>query len=82
MEKSVNRTASLGLALYEQVSGEWVRTNLVSMRGCGSSNTTQIKPAGGGGPDYGAYMRFRVCKLLPNGTWKDCRDTFGYNRYN
>lgn len=28
---------------------------------------------------YGAYVRFRTCKLLPDGTWKDCVDRFTYN---
>ncbi|GAA2098736.1 hypothetical protein [Actinomadura alba] len=67
-------------ALYKQVSGSWQRTNLVSQRGCGQTNTTQIKPPPTG-PAYGAYVRFRVCKLLPDGTWKDCQDKYGYNRY-
>jgi hypothetical protein len=64
--------------LYVVLNGEWTRSGLVSVRGCGSSKSNGLidnSPR----PAYGEYVRFRVCKLTPGGTWKDCKDTFIFN---
>lgn len=65
-------------ALYAFRNGEWMRTNLASIRGCGSANYVDVKEAPAG-PYVGDRIRFRVCKLLPNGTWIDCYDQYAIN---
>jgi hypothetical protein len=65
-------------ALYVVRSGEWTRVNLVSVRGCNSTNRNDMKATV---PSYREQVRFRVCKLLPDGTWKDCKDSYGNNNY-
>jgi hypothetical protein len=65
-------------ALYAFRGGEWQRTTLASVRGCGSSNYVDVKKAPAG-PYVGDRIRFRVCKRLPNGTWVDCYDQYAIN---
>lgn len=64
--------------LYVVRNGEWTRSGLVSVRGCGSSKSNGLIH-NSSRPAYGEYVRFRVCKLTPGGTWKDCKDTFTFN---
>jgi hypothetical protein len=61
-------------AVYYQNYNEWKRTDLVSVRGCGWENTNPTENL-----PYGATVRFRTCKLLPDGTWKDCIDKYTTN---
>ena len=58
--------------LLKWTGSTWSRIHLASVRGCGSSNTTHVKPSSQGGPVPGQELLLRVCKLLPDGTWKDC----------
>jgi hypothetical protein len=55
-------------------AGEWIQVNLVSIRGCDKTNSNDVTAISDGGPAYGQRVRFRVCKLLPNGDWKDCEN--------
>ncbi|MFC4054115.1 hypothetical protein ACFOY4_30860 [Actinomadura syzygii] len=60
-------------AVYRKNYNEWQRTALSQAVGCGSFDSR---------PGYlrqGDYFRLRVCKLLPDKTWKDCVDRFGYS---
>ena len=69
-------------SLWKNVGGTFVEVNKVSVRGCGQSNTNNIKSHANGGPAYGELVLLLVCKLLPNGDWKDCRapdhDTYNW----
>jgi hypothetical protein len=64
--------------LYVVWNGEWTRSGLVSVRGCRSSKSNGLIH-NSSRPAYGEYVRFRVCKLTPGGTWKDCKDRFTFN---
>lgn len=65
--------------LYVYRSGRWVLVNVVSVRGCGSTNYIDVKRHLDGGPRQNEEILFKVCKLLPDGTWKDCKDKTSYN---
>ncbi|WP_067825506.1 hypothetical protein [Actinomadura kijaniata] len=65
-------------ALYVIRDGQWTRSALASVRGCGSTNRNSLDD-NSPRPGYDEYVRLRVCKLLPDGTWKDCKDHFTYN---
>jgi hypothetical protein len=60
-------------ALYDSAGAQ---VNLVSVRwNCTQSegynfNSVKAPPAG---PSRGERITFKVCKLLPDGTWKDCK---------
>ncbi|MBN6039919.1 hypothetical protein [Amycolatopsis sp. 195334CR] len=61
-------------ALYDSTN---TQVNLVSVRftNCAqveahNLNSVKAPPAG---PSRGEQITFRVCKLLPDGTWKDCK---------
>jgi hypothetical protein len=60
-------------SVYYLHFNEWKRTNVVSARGCGAERWGDI------GAPLGTYLRFRVCKHLPDGTWKDCFDKYTTN---
>lgn len=63
---------------YVWRNSSWERSGLVSVRGCGSTNYNDLAD-NSPRPAYGEEVRFRVCKLLPDGTWKDCKDTYVQN---
>ncbi len=68
-------------ALYKWTGEGWSGiVNVVSVRGCNTTNILSVKPHSAGGPAWGQALMFRVCKLLPDGTWKDCKETFPYNQ--
>ncbi|TDC80870.1 hypothetical protein E1193_16430 [Micromonospora sp. KC606] len=67
-------------ALYKWTGERWSGiVNVVSVRGCGKTNTISVKPYWEGGPEEGQGLWFRVCKLLPDGTWKGCEESFPVN---
>lgn len=65
--------------LYVFRSGRWTVVNLVSVRGCGATNYNDVKRYIDGGPRQNEEVLLKVCKLLPDGTWKDCKDKTSYN---
>jgi hypothetical protein len=58
---------------------DWQRVNLVSVRGKGNVNRNSVKSEADGGPTYHQSVRIKVCKLLPDGTWKDCNSVTRLN---
>lgn len=60
-------------SVYYLHYNEWKRTDVVSARGCGAFRWDYISAP----PE--SYLRFRVCKHLPDGTWKDCFDKYTTN---
>lgn len=52
--------------------GVYTVTTLVSVRGCGGVKTNHIEQPPTG-PVWSEDVRFSVCKLLPDGRWKDCQ---------
>ncbi|TYK44379.1 hypothetical protein [Actinomadura decatromicini] len=59
-------------ALYKH---DGTLVNVVSVRGCTSSNVIGVKAESNGGPAWGESVTFEVCKLLPAGQKVDCQST-------
>ncbi|MGP4091726.1 hypothetical protein [Streptomyces sp. KR55] len=56
--------------------------NLVSDRDCGEGQRVNaVKAPSAGGPAEGEEVRIKACKLLPDGTWRDCVEAWGVNDY-
>ncbi|GIF62238.1 hypothetical protein Ais01nite_02730 [Asanoa ishikariensis] len=67
------------LELSKRTGSAWSRVNLVSVRGVNKSNYVDVKPIYNGGPTVGQQLQIKVCKLLPNGDWKDCQIRIDHN---
>ncbi|WP_128433313.1 hypothetical protein [Streptomyces cyaneus] len=65
-------------AAYVWRNSSWTTSGLVSVRGCGSTNYNGLAD-NSPRPAYGEEVKFTVCKLLPDGTWKDCINTYVEN---
>jgi hypothetical protein len=68
-------------ALYESSPSGWRQVALLSERtnyAPGVIGLNHVKPAPEG-PGRGQRIWFRVCKILPDGTWKDCEGREGLN---
>ncbi|MGX1545865.1 hypothetical protein [Streptomyces adustus] len=65
-------------AAYVVRGTSWVTSGLVGTRGCGTTNTNDLSD-NDPRPGYGEEVKLSVCKLLPDGTWKDCQDYFVTN---
>ncbi|MFE2586107.1 hypothetical protein [Streptomyces sp. NPDC059378] len=65
-------------AAYVVRNGSWTTSGLVGTRGCGTTNTNNLSD-NDPRPGAGEEVKFSVCKLLPDGTWKDCQTYYIHN---